>query len=174
MTSKQQVKRPSLREALTELLARCREVKAALDADIPDDDPVHPQSAALIWPMSSAALALEGLPDEDLELKRLITAYVNAYKAEQWEHEITMFSELESIAREFERSPDKSIARRAEYFDIFPAIGCARCPWEIGDTYQRDCDFPDCSPRWKPAVEGITHADLGPVRSDGLPTDPGL
>jgi hypothetical protein len=57
-------KTPTLREALTELLARCEEVKRALDANIPDDEPVHPQSAALTWPMSSAALALENSPSE--------------------------------------------------------------------------------------------------------------
>lgn len=54
MTSNEQ-----LRAALTELLTRCREVKAALDATVPDGEPVHPQSAALTWPMSSAVLALE-------------------------------------------------------------------------------------------------------------------
>lgn len=47
--------------------------------------------------------------------------------------------------------PDETSARVAEYFDIFPATGCGQCPWTVGDTYQRDCDFPDCSPRWKPS-----------------------
>jgi hypothetical protein len=46
--------------------------------------------------------------------------------------------------------------RPAEYFDIFPATGCFQCPWEVGDTYQRDCAFPDCSPRWKPSPEEPT------------------
>jgi hypothetical protein len=29
-----------------------------------------------------------------------------------------------------------------------PAVppGCKQCPWTVGDTYQRDCGYPDCSP----------------------------
>lgn len=50
----------ALRNALQELRDCCVEVKAALDADIPDGDPVHPQSARLTWPLSTASMALRG------------------------------------------------------------------------------------------------------------------
>jgi hypothetical protein len=40
--------------------------------------------------------------------------------------------------------------RVADYFDIFPADGCADCPWTHGDIRERDCGYPDCTPRWMP------------------------
>jgi hypothetical protein len=51
------------------------------------------------------------------------------------------------------RNAEEPTARQAEYFDIFPATRCGQCPFTVGDTYQRDCAFPDCSPRWKPSPD---------------------
>lgn len=44
----------------------------------------------------------------------------------------------------------ESKARVAEYFDIFPATSCAQCPWDHGGIFERDCNFPECSPEWRP------------------------
>ena len=55
--------RPTLRDALYELVIRCQMVKRALNYGLPDGSPVHPQSAALTWPVSSALLALELDPE---------------------------------------------------------------------------------------------------------------
>jgi len=52
----------TLRSALQELHDRCVEVKAALDKDIPDGEPVHPQSSRLTWPLSTASMALRKCP----------------------------------------------------------------------------------------------------------------
>lgn len=51
---------------------------------------------------------------------------------------------------ERERSAVEPSVRKAEHFDIFPAEGCSRCPWNVGDLHNRDCGYPDCSPAWKP------------------------
>lgn len=53
----------TLRNALVELDQRATEVKGALDANIPDGEPVHPQSARLTWPLSTAGLALDATAD---------------------------------------------------------------------------------------------------------------
>lgn len=49
---------PDLLDALKELRDRCVLVKARLDAGLPDGAPVHPQSADLTWPLSTAGLAI--------------------------------------------------------------------------------------------------------------------
>ncbi len=53
----------TLRAALVELDQRATEVKGALDAGIPDGQPVHPQSARLTWPLSTAGMALDATSD---------------------------------------------------------------------------------------------------------------
>lgn len=47
------------RNALDAMIAAGKSVKAALDAGIPDGNPVHPQSAALTFHLASAAEALD-------------------------------------------------------------------------------------------------------------------
>lgn len=49
------------RKALAELSERASQVKVALDANIPTWDPVHEQSAALTWPISTAKGAIDAL-----------------------------------------------------------------------------------------------------------------
>jgi hypothetical protein len=60
-------------------------------------------------------------------------------------------------------TPVETTARKAEYFDIFPAMGCNRCPWDLGDSHVRDCDFPNCTPAWKPSEESTPVERMGPL-----------
>lgn len=54
-----QAQNEDLRAALQELCDRCVLVKAALDEGIVIGEPVHPQSAALTWPLATAIGALK-------------------------------------------------------------------------------------------------------------------
>lgn len=49
------------KSALGQLIEAGKAVKAALDANIPDGDPVHPESRRLTWPISSGLLALDAV-----------------------------------------------------------------------------------------------------------------
>jgi hypothetical protein len=49
------------RSALGQLIEAGKAVKAALDAAIPDGEPVHPESRRLTWPISSGLLALDAV-----------------------------------------------------------------------------------------------------------------
>lgn len=58
MTDKQRDALEAARAALMELSESASLVKTNLDASIPLGDPVHPESARLTWPLSTAGLAL--------------------------------------------------------------------------------------------------------------------
>lgn len=49
------------RSALGQLIEAGKAVKAALDATIPDGEPVHPESRRLTWPISSGLLAIDAV-----------------------------------------------------------------------------------------------------------------
>lgn len=64
--------------ALRQLSERAKQVKAALDADLPDGSPVHPQSSALTWPISTALLAID-------KIEAALTAAPPAQQGDEFE-----------------------------------------------------------------------------------------
>lgn len=64
--------------------------------------------------------------------------------------------EVERLQKNWEGAENEVKRLQQKNAELKRPIKCTQCPHEVGDSYQRDCAFPDCMGGWETAFRTVT------------------